>query len=193
MGSCRVMSAEVNGPAVNPRWDGMSIGMHWDALCRGINSSCTRQHWTKDVRVDHPATSSLTARTRLVVLRPCPSQKWPCHLQPGERKPRNTRPILCLLPSATHPEATRRQDTPCPTPAAHDDLFVSSPSIAGPQLKHIQPVLRGQQKGTPLPRRWQAPRHQSGHAGLNLLPHPLPTCVFPKSRNPAGRFSRRKH
>lgn len=116
---------------------------HWDALCRGINSSSTRQHWTIDVRVDHPSTISLTARARLVVLRPCPSQKWPCHLQPGERKPRNTRPILCLLPSATHPGATRRQDTPCTTPAVHDDLFVSSSSIAGPQLKHILPVLRG--------------------------------------------------
>lgn len=31
-GSCRVMSAEVNGPAINPRWDGMSIGMHCAAV-----------------------------------------------------------------------------------------------------------------------------------------------------------------
>lgn len=32
MGSCRVMSTEVNGPAINPRWDGMSIGMHCAAV-----------------------------------------------------------------------------------------------------------------------------------------------------------------
>ena len=32
---------------------------HWDALCCGINSSSTRRHWTKDVRIDHPPTLSL--------------------------------------------------------------------------------------------------------------------------------------
>lgn len=117
---------------------------------------------------------------RLVVLRPCPSQKWPCRLQPGERKLRNTRPILCLLLSATHPEATRRQDTPCTTPAAHDDLFVSSSSIAGPQLKHIGPVLRGSCRAPPDGNR--APTHQSAHAGLNLFLFPVLPSVSQVSK-----------
>lgn len=80
----RVVSTEVNGLARHRRWDGMSIGAmfawlhlrHWDASCHCINASWT-QHWMKDVRVDRLATLSLTARSRLVVLRPCLSQKWP--------------------------------------------------------------------------------------------------------------------
>lgn len=53
MGSCRVMSAEVNGLAVNTRWDGMSIGMHCaavstrlgrDGIGRKTSESIIQQH-----------------------------------------------------------------------------------------------------------------------------------------------------
>lgn len=40
-GSCRVKSAEVNGLAVNPRWDGTSIGMHCAAVSTHLRQDRT--------------------------------------------------------------------------------------------------------------------------------------------------------
>lgn len=40
-GSCRVMSAEVNGLAVNPRWDGTSTGMHCAAVSTHLRQDRT--------------------------------------------------------------------------------------------------------------------------------------------------------
>lgn len=52
--SCHVSRSQWALPSPTMGWH-----EHWDALCRGVDSSCTGRHWTKDVRVDHPATTSL--------------------------------------------------------------------------------------------------------------------------------------
>lgn len=52
--SCHVSRSQWALPSPTMGWH-----EHWDALCRGVDSSWTARHWTTDVRVDHPATTSL--------------------------------------------------------------------------------------------------------------------------------------
>lgn len=146
MGSCRVMSAEVNGHAVNPRWDGMSIGMHCAAVSTHLRQDSIGRKTSESIIQHQQALQPAPALSSSDLARPR-SGHATSSLGNGSLGTQGQSYAFCP------PQPTRRRlvdkTHPVRPPAAHDDLFVSSPSIAGPQLKHIQPVLRGQEEGNP--------------------------------------------
>lgn len=185
MGSCRVMSAEVNGPAINTRWDGMSIGMHCAAVSTHLRQDGIGRKTSESIIHQQQAFQPAPALSSSDLARPR-SDHATSNLGNGSFGTQGQSYAFCP-PQPTWGRLVDKTHPARPLPSTMTSSFPPRRSRAPIKAYSTRGKEATERVTTPPPDGGQAPRHQSEHAGLNLLLL-LSLCrpVFPQSRNPSG-------